>query len=308
MSGMQRVATAFWVVTGKSNSRTGIFRKSAYTANMKQIKAIISDADGTLVNTVYLIRHGQYEAGVEYMQSRGIPRHDIPSYEVYESFINKAVGGSTRETFERTLRLMFQNHEYHIEKLNFDELDERLGPIQDRIAPLYVHPFHGLTELFTWLGKSKTSLGIFTSGNRRMIVRNFGVSLPVMGYTELFKADEIPVDERLQAFTARAKAVYGMRELATVTCEDVSATKPDPEGILTLVDTLRVTPDEVIVLGDHAVDVQAARAAGLRTIGVSHGFGTPAELIEAGAIRTIDDLAALPKLIELHNSGEAALF
>jgi phosphoglycolate phosphatase-like HAD superfamily hydrolase len=273
------------------------------------IKAIISDADGTLVNTVYLIRHGQYEAAVEYLTSRSIPRHDIPDYETYESYINKAVGGATRETFEKTIRLLFsKTHEHHLLKIDFDELDNRLEPIQDRIAPLYVHPFHGLTELFTWLGKEKVSLGIFTSGNRRMIIRNFGVSLPVMGYVDLFKADEIPVADRLRAFIARSEAVYGLPRLAIVTCEEVTKTKPDPEGILKLMDELGVKPHEVIALGDHAVDVQAARAAGVHTIGISHGFGTPAELKEAGAICVVDDLASLPKMIEAHNSGESLLF
>jgi phosphoglycolate phosphatase-like HAD superfamily hydrolase len=273
------------------------------------IKAIISDADGTLVNTVYLIRHGQYETAVEYLIERDVPRHAIPDYEAYESFINKSVGGSTRETFEKTIRLLFKGaHEQHLEKIDFDELDTRLAPIQDHIATLYVHPFHGLTELFTWLGHSETSFGIFTSGNRRMIIRNFGVSLPVMGYTELFKADDIAVNERLEAFIARAKAVYGISDLAVVTCEDVTKTKPDPEGILKLMDTLHVRPHEVVVLGDHAVDMRAASAAGLPGIGISHGFGTPAELKEAGALCVIDDLASLPKIISMHNSGEHLLF
>lgn len=276
---------------------------------MAMIRAIISDADGTLVNTVYLIRHGQYEVAVDYLIGRGIPHHDIPSYEIYESFINKAVGGSTRETFEKTIRLLFsRTHERHLDKIDFDELDKRLAPVQDRIAPLYVHPFHGLTELFTWLGSSKTSLGIFTSGDRRMIIRNFGVSLPVMGYTNLFKADETDVGERLNAFIARAKAVYGMPHLTVVTCEDVTKTKPDPEGILTLMSQMELAADEVIVLGDHAVDMQAAAAAGVPGIGISHGFGTPAELKEAGAIRVVDDIASLPRMIEAHNSGQKLLF
>jgi phosphoglycolate phosphatase-like HAD superfamily hydrolase len=273
------------------------------------IKAIISDADGTLVNTVYLIRHGQYETAVEYLIDRGIPRHDIPDYSIYESYINQAVGGSTRETFEKTIRLLFsKTHEQHLDKLDFDELDARLAPIQDHIAPLYVHPFHGLTELFTWLGTSQTSFGIFTSGNRRMIVRNFGVSLPVMGYTDLFKDDKSPVEERLNAFIARAKAVYGMPELAVVTCEDVTKTKPDPEGILKLMDQLDIKPDEAILLGDHAVDMQAAQAAGIHGIGISHGFGSAAELKQAGAIRIVDDLATVPRIIEEHNSGKKPLF
>lgn len=273
------------------------------------IKAVISDADGTLVNTMYLIRHGQYETAVAYLTKRSVPRHDIPDYDTYESFINKSVGGSTRETFEKTIRLLFgQTHAHHLDKIDFDELDAHLAPTQDHIAPLYVHPFHGLTELFTWLGTSNTSFGIFTSGNRRMIVRNFGVSLPVMGYTDLFKTDDVPVDERLQAFVARAKAVYGIPKLAVVTCEDVAKTKPDPEGILKLLDELQVAKHEVIVLGDHAVDMQAAHAAGLHGIGISHGFGTPAELQEAGAVRIADNLDALPALIDAHNSGKKPLF
>ena len=276
---------------------------------MSKIKAIISDADGTLVNTIYLIRHGQYEAAVTYLTARGIHRHEIPSYEVYESYINKSVGGSTRETFEKTLNLIFRNtHQEILKSIDFDELDNSLAPIQDHIAPLYVHPFHGLTELFTWLGASKTSFGIFTSGNRRMIIRNFGVSLPVMGYTDLFHAADIALGERLSAFIARAKAVYGIPELGVITCEDVTKTKPDPEGILQLMDKFKVAKDEVVVLGDHPVDIQAAHAAGLAAIGISHGFSTPAELREAGAIHIVDDIASLPKLIETHNSGQSKLF
>ena len=273
------------------------------------IKAIISDADGTLVNTLYLIRHGQYETAIEYMTGQGIPRHDIPTYEVYESYINKSVGGSTRDTLERTIRMLYSGtHEHHLSKIDFDELDERLAPIQDHIAPLYVHPFHGLTELFTWLGESQTKLGIFTSGNARMIIRNFGVSLPALGYVDLFRSDEIPVVERLTAFTTRARAVYGMPELHVVTCDDVTATKPDPEGILKLLDSMGVQRDEVIVLGDHSADMIAARAAQLHPIGISHGFGTPAELKEAGAIKILDNLAMLPKMISAHNSGKTKLF
>jgi phosphoglycolate phosphatase-like HAD superfamily hydrolase len=34
---------------------------------MRKIKAIIADSDGTLVDTRYLIRHGQYEASVDHL-------------------------------------------------------------------------------------------------------------------------------------------------------------------------------------------------------------------------------------------------
>jgi phosphoglycolate phosphatase-like HAD superfamily hydrolase len=106
----------------------------------------------------------------------------------------------------------------------------------------------------------------------------------------------------------RAKAVYGMRDFAIVTCDDVTKTKPDPEGILKLMDILGAGPDEVIVLGDHPVDMQAAHAAGLHAIGISHGFSTPAELKAAGAIRVIENLSKIPQIIEAHNKGKAKLF
>jgi phosphoglycolate phosphatase-like HAD superfamily hydrolase len=276
---------------------------------MAKIKAIISDSDGTLVNTMYLIRHGQYEATVSYLQALGIPHHDIPTYDVYESYINKSVGGNTRETLEKTIRLLYrETHEHHLQKIDYDAIDANLGPIQDRIAPLYVNPFHGLTELFTWLGKNGINLGVFTSGSRRHIIRHYGVALPALGFTDLFKSDEIPVSERFDAFLARVKAVYGIKELQFVTCEDVTRTKPDPEGILKLMDQMGLGKDEVIAMGDHPVDMQAAKAAGLHAIGISHGFSTPADLKEAGAIKIVDDLKSLPKLIQEHNSGKTPLF
>ena len=55
------------------------------------IKALISDSDGTLVDTLYLIRHGQYEAASEYLLSKGVALHDIPDYKTYETYINKSV-------------------------------------------------------------------------------------------------------------------------------------------------------------------------------------------------------------------------
>lgn len=276
---------------------------------MSQIKAIISDADGTLVNTLYLIRHGQYEAAVEYLIRRDIPKTDIPNYEIYESFINKSVGGSTKETFEKTLGLLFgQSHAHHLQKIDYAELNASLDPIQDHIAPLYVHPFYGLTELLNWVGQNGMNFGIFTSGNRRMIMRNFGVSLPVLGYTDLFRLEEIDVTERFNSFIARAQAVFGLSKLSIVTCEEVAKTKPNPEGILKILSSLSVTHDEVIVLGDHPVDMQAARAAGLHSIGITHGFGTPAELKEAGALKVINNLGTLPRILNNHNSGKELLF
>ncbi len=276
---------------------------------MGEIKAIISDADGTLVDTLYLIRHGQYEAAVEYLTARGVSRAHLPLYEIYEDFINKSVGGPTRDTFEKTLSLLFEKHaSVDLGEHDYSELDLSLRPIQDRIAPLYVHPFHGLTELFSWLGENNIALGIFTSGEPHHIVRNFGVSLPALGYEDLYKDTNSSDQEKLNAFITRTKAVFNIPKFAISTCDDVTAFKPDPEGILRLMDELGVAPDEVIALGDHPVDMHAAKAANIYAIGITHGFGSPAELKSAGAIDTTSSLHEVMSAISDHNKGHRSLF
>lgn len=78
----------------------------------------------------------------------------------------------------------------------------------------------------------------------------------------------------------RFEAVLGQRE-------DVPL-KPDPavaEEILSLTGTPR---DRALFVGDSAIDILTARAAGIRSAGVTWGFRQRAELEEAGADRIVD--------------------
>src|SRR5690606_29938984 len=108
---------------------------------MSSIKALISDADGTLINTVQLIRHGQYEAAKKYLTKHGIPVDEIPTYETYDALLSQVVGGATRSTTEKTLRLLYSASPHHLDSLNFDELHATLNPIQDKLAPKYVQSY-----------------------------------------------------------------------------------------------------------------------------------------------------------------------
>ena len=51
--------------------------------------------------------------------------------------------------------------------------------------------------------------------------------------------------------------------------DDVSASKPAPEGLLRILATLQVTPDEAFFVGNHADDERAGTAAGIRTVVIS---------------------------------------
>lgn len=54
----------------------------------------------------------------------------------------------------------------------------------------------------------------------------------------------------------------------TVTAENVSASKPDPEGFLLGAKLLSVDPADCVVFEDSGAGIQAAHAAGMRVIGV----------------------------------------
>ena len=56
---------------------------------------------------------------------------------------------------------------------------------------------------------------------------------------------------------------------AIVTSEDVTRGKPDPQVFLTAASKLRVPPSRCIVVEDAAAGIEAARRAGMHSIGVS---------------------------------------
>lgn len=57
--------------------------------------------------------------------------------------------------------------------------------------------------------------------------------------------------------------------------------KPDPAAIHHLMEETGATEEEVIFVGDSAVDIQAARNAGVEVVTLSHGFANEAALLEA---------------------------
>jgi len=77
---------------------------------------------------------------------------------------------------------------------------------------------------------------------------------------------------------------------------DVPAHKPDPAGLLALLERASVSAQAAVMVGDSAVDVRTGRAAGVRTIGVRYGLD-PDGLREHPPDILLDDLRDLPRVI-----------
>ena len=88
--------------------------------------------------------------------------------------------------------------------------------------------------------------------------------------------------------------------------DSVPHKKPAPDPVLQAAATLGVTPGECAVVGDTEADVQAGKAAGARSIGVTWGYGTRARLEAAGVDYLIETPDALPPLLRALTPSTAA--
>ena len=55
-----------------------------------------------------------------------------------------------------------------------------------------------------------------------------------------------------------------------------------------------IEPENTIMIGDRSHDIVAARANGMKAVGVTYGFGSERELRDAGAYRLCDSPESLP--------------
>lgn len=78
--------------------------------------------------------------------------------------------------------------------------------------------------------------------------------------------------------------------------EDVAERKPDPAGLLRLVTELGHRPETTWMIGDSSIDVETARAAGVRCAGVLWGLH-PERLRAASPERLVEHPSQLPSLL-----------
>jgi phosphoglycolate phosphatase len=68
-----------------------------------------------------------------------------------------------------------------------------------------------------------------------------------------------------------------------VSRDSIRKVKPHPEHLATVMKKLKVFGDEVMMVGDHIIDIQAGKRIGMKTAGVLTGRTTREDFEEAGA-------------------------
>ena len=78
--------------------------------------------------------------------------------------------------------------------------------------------------------------------------------------------------------------------------DSVESKKPDPEGLLHLLDCFQCSPEMAVLVGDSPVDIETGKRAGVYTCIVNYGFGNPKEIASTNPDCCIDHLSELKDL------------
>ena len=136
------------------------------------------------------------------------------------------------------------------------QVEELVRVYREHNEPLHdeLEAFEGIEHVLAELRREGRRLGIVTAKRRKTVELAFAV-LPLERYFDV-----------------------------VVTSDVTERHKPHPEPVLHALGLVDGRPDEAAFIGDSPFDVQAGKAAGVFTIGVSWGKIHPAErLLEHGA-------------------------
>jgi HAD superfamily hydrolase (TIGR01509 family) len=93
---------------------------------------------------------------------------------------------------------------------------------------------------------------------------------------------------------------------AVTSSKDVDTAKPKPDIVAVALDRAGVSADDAVFIGDAVWDCEAAKRAGVTSIGVQSGGVSPAELLQAGASEVFEDPGDLLAKVDSTLIGELA--
>ncbi|MDJ0641505.1 MAG: HAD-IA family hydrolase [Erythrobacter sp.] len=93
-------------------------------------------------------------------------------------------------------------------------------------------------------------------------------------------------------------AAHGLSDLfVSLQTADRHPSKPHPAMLEAALFEAGATPDQAVMIGDTTFDIDMARAANVRAVGVAWGYHEPSELTHAGADAIAEEVAQLEQLL-----------
>lgn len=113
----------------------------------------------------------------------------------------------------------------------------------------------------------------------------------------------IVATSKIEVQAIRIIEYFGLKEYFTDVVGSVDKDRSSKAEVISYIlekykiDKDMIAAGEVVMVGDRCYDVSGAAAFGIPTIGVSYGYGTREELMEAGAAAVADTVYSLAELI-----------
>lgn len=111
------------------------------------------------------------------------------------------------------------------------------------------------------------------------------------------------VTTKIRLTTERGLRFVGLYDYVTagaiITMDDIVHPKPHPEPVQLALRALNATPESALMVGDSTVDILAAEAAGVASVGVAWSLKGEAALRKSGARHIIHDMRELNALVGL---------
>ena len=80
--------------------------------------------------------------------------------------------------------------------------------------------------------------------------------------------------------------------------DSLDVKKPDPKGLLLMMNKFSCSPENTLMIGDSAIDIETGKHAGVITCGVTYGLGNLDSLTNSNPDYLIDNLSQLKSLFK----------
>ena len=184
--------------------------------------------------------------------------------------------GFERLTVERTISLVGEGITRLIEKLVSQKSADLKNVVLKRFLEYYSEhltdltvPYPGVPETLEMLGDYRKAV---ISNKREDLSRRLLENLALSGYFDV---------------------IWGS--------DSVPEKKPSPAPVIEMLKKISCGPDEAVMVGDSNYDIEAGRAAGVRTVAVSYGYRHVSLLKDADFI--IDNMKELIFRLDLLNAN-----
>jgi phosphoglycolate phosphatase len=241
----------------------GLFANKVAALNTQPIEAVLFDLDGTLIDSV-----PDLAAAIDVMLQ------SLSKEPAGESKVNRWVGNGAAALVKRALADSDDGDVLHQSQFKEESEDKQYLSAYAVFEFAYAQRlttatglYDGVLSVLSTLATANIKLGLITNKPRQF-------TIPLL------------------------KALNIGHYFSDVLCgDDLEFKKPHPLPVLTALDNLSVSAQQVIMVGDSISDIKSAQAAGVKTVAVTYGYNHGISITDASnecqADMTIDKMQQL---------------